>query len=1400
MLKKIKLNINIPSPLNVNAQEEKIVKTSSTPIYTGEQMQKIAASYAAKGQKREFGVDIVAEIKNHPDDLWVVVRAIDANIPNDNGDYFADEELLKNVDAGGQEMPAYKTFEGCPVFSNHENDDVEKARGKVVHAKWVEETNGKGETEKYVECLLRIDREAYPALARGVEKDYICEVSMGCSVDKSVCSICGNVAESQDEYCTHIKNYKTRKYSGQVEMADGSIRVANNEDVFEINEGIKFIEISWVADGACENCKKLGIIDVDSVLDEVGHTLDKAAYNMSESLDKIQAYIDGFDVDEEKECNIVDVFDVEEFTKECEHIVEEVKSIIEPLDILAQEDNLSKEVVAELNKNAAQEDVDRLRAALAVMEDVARVILSRPESVNLERLEDLASVMADLQDTIEKLVDEGFGAVGVADLYQAQEPIPQGVADGQTATGVGTITEPQMPTSPQQQQQSYAIPAVSRDEGPGQGNIPSGQLPVAADSNNENLKNIDGYKDNLGKIKEFSTTLKNANKQGCDNMISKREEEVFDFSQKLQSILSNRIQSKQKPNSSIKLAVQADEEDGVYAVELGEDSFVGYYNDEEIQSWDINDLGPELKEELYDNPEKVASHILNEFKNVFQLEGGGELMKDKKQKEKVADKANETIDHDVTEEVLLDDAREEQYSKSVEHSNVEQQTRTVNDPEYVEETKHTTLEGNLENQKSRDEQYSQSVEHDTVEKQVSKVRDEEYSESVEGETIEKQINGDGREEKKAPLLEKDLGEESRIDDSFEEYPGYTSEDGPSGPGWGKDTPTLTGSVPGEKKALSDANFQVTAQLSKDLVSTLTDIVLGTETPPKTVIAKTQEILSSDNSVDLIQKYASQERAEEREKAEFFEKEIGLRDRILDGLAILANKHQVTEDSLKDFVETVLGDKKAEVVISKQAKKNVSKEQKTEKKQQDISKEASYRMSFRSVFAEELLPDEIDKSEIDTVNDILSSMVDEDLSPEDIFEATKVITDENGELAFILEENITQEAIADRKQRLAKRAWRNSIGKKTEIDIKQEVVDKIAEYIINENKDPEVVAIAIKNSVEAADTLQTIKEAALERLSKKEEDDTKIAEQNEDNAVEKDKNETEVDSEDGINIVAATIEEIGDINDDEFIKKAKDVLMSVLVEENNMDEEDLQLGEPQVDGDCVYAAFSANGDLEVEAQFAPGMGGGMGGGVPGGMGMGMGQQPQAMPAAAPQQTPGATVPPAPGVNPPNIPTEGEMGELDFGMEGEGMPEGMPEPMEGEEGELVPVELYIRMPSGNNIPVEMGEAGPEIPMGGMPGAEMPQAPGAGMPMAAVYRIPGDKIIKTAQKVKRCPICKTANVEFEDSVGYCKECNTPFEVKMKRDNENNELYACVEWIQPHELEEVSLEGNNQADDWWN
>lgn len=163
-----------------------------------------------------------------PNYLYLIVRGVSAGEYwgcNKNSDYFPEEELKAN----------YKTFLAAHVFKNHENKQIENAIGDVIEATW-------NDSMKCVELLIRIDRKVAPTIVRGFEQGFMTDVSMGCRISHSVCSICGNKAKTKFEYCDHIKHQRGRIYD------DG-------RKVYEINIAPKFHDISAVLTGAERSAK-----------------------------------------------------------------------------------------------------------------------------------------------------------------------------------------------------------------------------------------------------------------------------------------------------------------------------------------------------------------------------------------------------------------------------------------------------------------------------------------------------------------------------------------------------------------------------------------------------------------------------------------------------------------------------------------------------------------------------------------------------------------------------------------------------------------------------------------------------------------------------------------------------------------------------------------------------------------------------------------------------------------------------------------------------------------------------------------------------------------------------------------------------------------------------------------
>lgn len=169
-------------------------------------------------------------IKRSNDFLYVRTRAIGSLEkwgPNLNGDGFPYKELESS----------YQTFRGKGNFLDHKSDDIRMIRGLVIDAFL-------NIGDQCVECLIAVDKVSHPQLARHIETGVVNSVSMGTRVGFSNCSVCDNVARTEDEYCAHIKSYKGMKFGALVNNAAHKF---GGWPVHEVNHELEFIELSWVS-------------------------------------------------------------------------------------------------------------------------------------------------------------------------------------------------------------------------------------------------------------------------------------------------------------------------------------------------------------------------------------------------------------------------------------------------------------------------------------------------------------------------------------------------------------------------------------------------------------------------------------------------------------------------------------------------------------------------------------------------------------------------------------------------------------------------------------------------------------------------------------------------------------------------------------------------------------------------------------------------------------------------------------------------------------------------------------------------------------------------------------------------------------------------------------------------
>ena len=205
---------------------------------------------------RDFGLE---SFTPQPGMIYTRVRAISARV-NRNFDGFESSELKR----------AYTTFEGRPVFVNHENHDPTRTRGIVVASAYREDGD-----DRYIELLIEVDAQAFPKLAQEIADGNIDSVSMGCEVESTICSYCGNEADDLGDFCEHVLHHKGQTL--QRAAANGEI-----EDVlvYEICRGVNFFEISFVFDPADETALAQTVLDARTArLKRAYATFEKRAYD-----------------------------------------------------------------------------------------------------------------------------------------------------------------------------------------------------------------------------------------------------------------------------------------------------------------------------------------------------------------------------------------------------------------------------------------------------------------------------------------------------------------------------------------------------------------------------------------------------------------------------------------------------------------------------------------------------------------------------------------------------------------------------------------------------------------------------------------------------------------------------------------------------------------------------------------------------------------------------------------------------------------------------------------------------------------------------------------------------------------------------------------------------------------
>lgn len=164
--------------------------------------------------------------------------------------------INNNFDCWSREVlkASYHTFVGAHNFLEHVQEES-LSKGRILDAV----LRDVGET-LYVDILVATHRK-HKDLVSKIENGSLDSLSMGCTIDGSTCTQCGNWAANESEMCSHILNNKGSTFVD--EMGEERVVAELCGDIsLTPNAGNTFVEGSWVGDPAFTGAVARSIIQV----------------------------------------------------------------------------------------------------------------------------------------------------------------------------------------------------------------------------------------------------------------------------------------------------------------------------------------------------------------------------------------------------------------------------------------------------------------------------------------------------------------------------------------------------------------------------------------------------------------------------------------------------------------------------------------------------------------------------------------------------------------------------------------------------------------------------------------------------------------------------------------------------------------------------------------------------------------------------------------------------------------------------------------------------------------------------------------------------------------------------------------------------------------------------------
>jgi len=322
-----------------------------------------------------------------------------------------DKYINNNLDcwSRGVIKKSYKTFVGAHNFVEHVQVE-ELSKGRIIDAV----LRDVGESI-YVDILVATDKK-HAELVDSIVKGEMNAMSMGCSVDFTICTKCGHVAADEPQMCAHVKYEKGNVFYDEQGNKHRVAELCGHENEGETG-GVTFIEASWVAVPAFKGAVARNILEMPSLDANPNHddTLNQVPQQwLSKSASSKLAFDFSEDEGEGEESK-------EEAAKPADpaSMLDEIEGVVKDAVI----DRLRKKLEKEIREGLAEKELQPATSDATTTDDTIIKEGSKRQSLYLKALGVAVKVASTRSEAISnvRLVNDRFDVYLPPYLYKIAE-------------------------------------------------------------------------------------------------------------------------------------------------------------------------------------------------------------------------------------------------------------------------------------------------------------------------------------------------------------------------------------------------------------------------------------------------------------------------------------------------------------------------------------------------------------------------------------------------------------------------------------------------------------------------------------------------------------------------------------------------------------------------------------------------------------------------------------------------------------------------------------------------------------------------------------------------------------------------------------------------------------------